>query len=146
MEVTVDARAGAEPGEVVAAFLAAIERKDLDAALQLVTHDVVYDNVPIGKVFGPEGIRSVLARPLSTSERIEWVVHHQVSEGPRVMNARLDRFLVSGRWVEVPVAGLFVVRDGRIALWRDYFDLASYRAQLQARDEGPGAVDAVAAP
>jgi len=30
---------------------------------------------------------------------------------------------------EIPVAGLFVLRDGRIALWRDYFDLATYRRQ-----------------
>ena len=45
------------------------------------------------------------------------------------MNERLDRFQLGGGWVEVPVAGLFVLRDGRIALWRDYFDLATYRRQ-----------------
>ena len=32
--------------------------------------------------------------------------------------------------VELPVAGLFVVRDGRIALWRDYFDMTTFSKAL----------------
>jgi limonene-1,2-epoxide hydrolase len=39
------------------------------------------------------------------------------------MNERTDRFLLKGEWVDLPVAGVFEVRDGRITLWRDYFDL-----------------------
>jgi len=121
----------AEPDEVVRAFVAAIERKDIDAALALVTDDVVYDNVPIGSVTGPDGIRRALRRLLGTSERIEWVIQHQVGAGDVIMNERLDRFQLGDRWVEVPVAGLFVLRDGQIALWRDYFDLATYRRQTR---------------
>jgi limonene-1,2-epoxide hydrolase len=116
---------------VVRAFVAAIERKDIDAALALVTDDVVYDNVPIGSVTGPDGIRRALRRLLGTSERIEWVIQHQVGAGDVIMNERLDRFQLGDRWVEVPVAGLFVLRDGQIALWRDYFDLATYRRQTR---------------
>jgi limonene-1,2-epoxide hydrolase len=122
-------RPATEPDEVVRAFVAAIERKDIDAALALVTDDVVYDNVPIGAVTGPDGIRGALSRLLGTAERIEWVTRYQVGAGDVVMNERLDRFQLGDRWVEVPVAGLFVLRDGRIALWRDYFDLATYRRQ-----------------
>ena len=43
-----------------------------------------------------------------------------------VMNERVDRFLMPTGWLEVAVAGLFVVRDGKIVLWRDYFDLAAF--------------------
>ena len=35
-----------------------------------------------------------------------------------------------GKHVELPVMGVFVVKDGKISLWRDYFDLASYTSQL----------------
>ena len=122
-------RSAIEPAEVVRAFVAAIERKDIDAALALVADDVVYDNVPIGAVTGPDGIRGALSRLLGAAEQLEWVTRHQVSAGDVVMNERLDRFRLGSRWVEVPVAGLFVLRDGRIALWRDYFDLATYRRQ-----------------
>jgi limonene-1,2-epoxide hydrolase len=47
-----------------------------------------------------------------------------------VMNERTDRFEMGGRWIELPVAGLFTVQDGKITLWRDYFDDATFRQQL----------------
>ncbi len=112
-------RVAIEPGGVVRAFVAAIERKDVDAALALVTDDVVYDNVPISAVAGPDSIRIALSRLLGAAERIEWVTTTRWLPGgcrDVVMNEQLDRFQLGGRWVEVPVAGLFVLRDGRIAL------------------------------
>jgi len=118
-----------DPGAVVRAFVAAIERKDIDAALALVTDDVVYDNVPIGPVTGRQAIREVLQRPIGAATQVQWVVRHQVAQGDVVMNERVDRFLVDGRWIEIPVAGLFVLSNGRISLWRDYFDLEMYRSQ-----------------
>jgi hypothetical protein len=45
------------------------------------------------------------------------------------MHERIDRFLVDGRWIEIPIAAIFRVRDSKVALWRDYFDLESYRRQ-----------------
>ena len=40
------------PAETVLQFITALEAKDLDAALALVTDDVEYDNVPMAKVDG----------------------------------------------------------------------------------------------
>lgn len=114
------------PGELVATFIAAIERKDLDAACALVTSDCEYDNVPMSKVFGPEGIKTVLAPFVGNCSAIDWVVHHQAETGNVVMNERTDRFEMGGRWIELGVAGLFVIRDGKIALWRDYFDQGQF--------------------
>jgi limonene-1,2-epoxide hydrolase len=118
------------PSEVVTALVRACQARDLDAACALVTDDVEYDNVPIGKVVGPEGVRRVLSGGVTqAAEQVEWVVHRQVSEGAVVMNERTDRFLVDGRWIEIPIAAVFEVRDGRVSLWRDYFDLETYRSQ-----------------
>jgi limonene-1,2-epoxide hydrolase len=33
-------------------------------------------------------------------------------------------------WVELPVNGVWEVVDGKITLWRDYFDAASYLKQM----------------
>lgn len=125
------------PADVVNRFIAAIEQHDLPAALALVTDDCEYDNVPIGKVHGPQGVQQVLGPFLDGFEEVEWVVRQQVASGTAddgiVMNERLDRFRRGDRWVELPVAGLFVVRGGRIALWRDYFDLATL-----TRETAPG--------
>ena len=118
------------PGETVTALIEACERRDLDAVCAIVTDDIEYDNVPIGKVFGPDGVRSVLSGGVTAAaSQVEWVVHRQVENGDTVMNERTDRFLVDGRWIEIPIAAVFEVRDSRVALWRDYFDLESYRRQ-----------------
>lgn len=122
------------PADVVASFIAAIERKDLDHALTHLTDDCVYDNVPIGAVTGREGVRTVLGPFIAPFEEIEWIVHHQVASGNLdsgvVMNERLDRFRGAAGTVELPVAGLFVIRHGQIAVWRDYFDLLTFQRQV----------------
>jgi len=118
-----------EPAETVNAFITAIEAKDLDTALSLVSDDVEYDNVPIGKVHGPAAIRAVLEPFLAAAREVEWVIERQAAEGHLVFNERRDRFHMRG-WVEVAVNGVWEVHDGRITLWRDYFDDASFRRQL----------------
>ncbi len=120
------------PDETVTALVAACEARDLDAVCALVTDDIEYDNVPIGAVHGPDGVRSVLSGGVTAAaEQVEWVVLNQVASGDVVMNERIDRFLVDGRWIEIPIAAVFLVRDGRVCLWRDYFDLETYRRQRQ---------------
>jgi limonene-1,2-epoxide hydrolase len=47
------------------------------------------------------------------------------------MNERVDRFRVGDRWADLPVAGVFEVNaDGKIVLWRDYFDLTTFTTQF----------------
>jgi limonene-1,2-epoxide hydrolase len=120
------------PDEVVTALVRACEARDMDAVMSLVSDDIEYDNVPIGSVHGPDGVRTVLSGGITAAaQQIEWVVHRQVAAGTTVMNERTDRFLVDGRWIEIPIAAVFEVRDDRVALWRDYFDLETYRKQRQ---------------
>jgi limonene-1,2-epoxide hydrolase len=120
----------ASPGDIVTAMIQACERRDLDAVCTFVADDIEYDNVPIGKVFGPDGVRSVLSGGVTqAATEVEWVVHRQAVNGETVLQERTDRFLVDGRWIEIPIAAVFEVRDGLVTLWRDYFDLESYRRQ-----------------
>ena len=119
------------PAETVDAFLAAINARDVDGAVALVSEDCEYDNVPIGKNHGPAGIRAVLDPIVGACSEIDWIVHRQSAEGNVVFNERLDRFHMPFGWIEVPVTGVFEIdADGRISLWRDYFDLATYTNQL----------------
>ena len=41
----------------------------------------------------------------------------------------VDRFRFGDKRVELPCAGVFEIRDGKIAVWRDYFDLATWQRQ-----------------
>lgn len=115
--------------QVVQQFVEAIERRDLDAAFELLHPDCEYDNVPIGPVRGHEAIRSILEPMAARSDEIQWPVSRAAEAGPIVFNERIDRFRSGDRWIEIAVAGVWEVHDGLITLWRDYFDLETYRAQ-----------------
>jgi limonene-1,2-epoxide hydrolase len=121
------------PRAVVSAFIAAIERRDVDTACGLIADDCVYDNVPIGQVVGPEGVRQVLAPIVDRCDEIAWPIVRSACDGQVVFNERIDSFRTGDRWVELPVTGVWEVRDGRITLWRDYFDLETYRRQTNER-------------
>jgi limonene-1,2-epoxide hydrolase len=104
--------------------------RDYDVALSLLADDIEYQNMPLPAVHGPAAVQETIEMLLGMCTKSEWVVHREVADGDVVMNERTDRFHVDGRWLELPVAGVFVLRDGRIAIWRDYFDLDTIMKQL----------------
>src|SRR5258708_15083429 len=118
------------PLETVHAFMAAAAVRDYETAVGLLADDVEYQNMPLPPVHGRQAVKDTLEMLLAAAESSEWVVEREVADGDLVMNERNDRFLIDGRWLELPVAGIFVVRDGRIALWRDYFDLETIMKQM----------------
>jgi len=66
--------------EIVNEFTARITKLDFDGAFELVAPDIEYDNVPIGKVEGPDGIRGVFATLDAMGvDAMEWIVHRQVA-------------------------------------------------------------------
>lgn len=118
--------------ELVEAFIAAWNRKDLDGVMDLLSDDCVYHNIPVAPVRGKAAIRRVVDGFAGENvSEVDWVLHH-VAETPDgvVLTERLDRFHVDGTWVELPVMGSFEVGGGRITAWRDYFDLAQFQRQL----------------
>ncbi len=117
--------------ETVDRFIELVCALDLDGACALVTDDCEYDNVPIGKQYGPEGIKALLGPLTEGIDEVQWLVHRQVAGGNVVMNERTDRFRKGDRWLDLPVVGVFELDDaGRITLWRDYFDAATFTEQF----------------
>ncbi|MDH3679062.1 MAG: nuclear transport factor 2 family protein [Acidimicrobiia bacterium] len=112
--------------ETVNAFIAAVEAKDLDAAMAHVADDCYYENVPIGGMTGPEEMKKFLAPMFGGDGPVEFEVLRQVANDTTVMNDRIDRFVMRGRQIELPVAGVFEVEDDKITLWRDFFDEATF--------------------
>jgi limonene-1,2-epoxide hydrolase len=120
--------------DVVTSFIAACERFDFDGVLNHLSDDVEYWNVPMEKVFGHDGVRGVLEPFLGPFQELQWPVSHMVSEGTAesgtVFTERVDRFRAGDQWLELPVAGLFLVKDGKITVWRDYFDLNGFMGEM----------------
>ena len=117
--------------QVVNAFMAAFDRKDLDGALALVTDDCDYDNVPLGDMRGREKMREFLAPIVAGNEPVQFEVLRQAAGDKVVMNERIDRFVMNGKPVALPVSGVFEVVDGKISFWRDYFDKGMFMKALK---------------
>jgi limonene-1,2-epoxide hydrolase len=118
-------------GDVVGRFIAAIEAKEVEAALALAAESISYENMPIAPIVGRDGLAATLRAFLDPAAEVEWRILRQVEAGSVVVNERLDRFRIGDGWIELPIAGVFEVDDaGLITLWRDYFDMGSYQRQL----------------
>jgi len=111
------------PLETVRTFLKAMEVKDYDTALPLLAEDCDYQNMPIGKAKGREGARAALEPFFAPTVENELIILKESVAGDFVVTERLDRHRLPDRWVELPVCGLWEIHDGRIAAWREYFDL-----------------------
>jgi limonene-1,2-epoxide hydrolase len=114
--------------ELVTAFCAAWDGPDLDRALAMLGDDIVYHNMPMAPLHGLPEVSAYL-RAAGPFEQCRWDVLHIAAAGDHVLTERVDRMVVAGHAIVLPVMGIFRVSDGRIRAWRDYFDLANYRAQ-----------------
>jgi limonene-1,2-epoxide hydrolase len=117
--------------QVVNDFIAAVGRKDQDAAMALVAEDCYYDNVPIGDMRGHEAMLEFLGPMFRSKGPVEFEILRQTAAGNIVMNERIDKFVMKGKEVALPVAGVFEVDDdGKISFWRDYFDNGMFMKAL----------------
>jgi limonene-1,2-epoxide hydrolase len=120
------------PIDLVTEFCHCLAAGDMAATCSYLTEDVVYHNMPWAPVVGHAAVRKVLDPlahgPGHALRRME--ISHTAGAGNVVMNARMETWERRGVRVELPVAGLFVVREGRIARWSDYWDLATVQPLL----------------
>jgi len=120
------------PVEVVRRFCDAWATGDLDAIVGAFTDDAVYHNMPLDPVVGPEAIRTFIEGFIGGVDKVTFEVRNIAADGDVVLTERVDVFEAPGRRIELPVMGTFELRDGRIAAWRDYFDLNQFMTQLSA--------------
>jgi limonene-1,2-epoxide hydrolase len=109
----------------VKAFLDALGRLDTDAALALLAEDVVYQNVSLPKAKGKAAVAKQLGLFGRYCKGFEAINHRIVGDGDTVLTERTDIIEIGRVRSEFWVCGTFEVRDGRIVLWRDYFDWAN---------------------
>lgn len=115
-------------------FCAAWDRLDFDAIAALLATDIVYHNVPLETLHGKDQVEAYL-RGAGPFDDCKWEIRSIAVSDTKVLTERVDRMLVKGKWIELPVMGTFEVAGGLIQHWRDYFDLAGYRAQWQQAEQ-----------
>ena len=113
------------PIEVVTDFLNAMEDSDPEAAISMVADDIVYSNVSLPTIRGRDHFASAARAYYRYHFGFQVLVHRIAQNGTSVLTERTDAVFVGPFRMQFWVCGVFEVHDGKITLWRDYFDWRS---------------------
>lgn len=122
----------ADNEQIIRNFIAAWSRLDAAELVEYFTADGTYHNMPTRPVTGHEALKGFIAAFLKDWTSTEWDVLNVVGRGDVVFAERLDRTVVRGKPVNLPCCGVFEMRDGKIQVWRDYFDMGTFVSALSA--------------
>ncbi len=117
---------------LVARMWDCLYRKDFEGVAACIADDGHYEDVPApdkGAV-GPANVVKRLRVGLDPVVRFEHDVHRVVAEGQNVMIEHTETWhFETGEKLTNDFVTVHVVKDGKIALWRDYWDLNTMMAQ-----------------
>jgi limonene-1,2-epoxide hydrolase len=110
--------------QVVQEFCSLMAKRDPDLLRPYLADSVVYQNTGMAAASGIEDVIANLAAQFSMfPDSYEYQTINCVADADLVMNERLDKIKgPDGVIHALPVMGTFVVRDGKIVRWTDYWD------------------------
>ena len=112
--------------QIIRNFIGAWSRLDVEELLDYFTEDGTYYNMPLEPVSGRDNVRQLITGFLSSWTATEWEILNLLADGDVVIAERLDKTKAGDKAVDLPCTGVFEMRDGKIAVWRDYFDMGTY--------------------
>ena len=119
--------ASTEPDGVVKELFDGWRAKDADRIAELFTDDAVYHNIPMDVIKGKDDIRKTIAGWLNAMGGMEFKFVNILSGDNIVMMERVDLIPREGGMHELPVMGVIELEGGKIAAWREYFDMGQMR-------------------
>ena len=123
----------ASSAKVVKAFVDSWAKASLDETVGYLAEDVHFVNVPIPKpVEGRAKAREFLEPffvkdPLIVPFQFQTEIKQILSDGPNVMVERVDTFKIAGKQWSIPVVAVFEVKNDKITVWKDYFDMGQFQ-------------------
>ena len=115
--------------DLVIDFCRAWSNRNVDELVGYFSEDAVYHNMPMPPIVGKLAIQAILSQIIAPTSAIDWEILNVAEKGDVVFTERVDRFEMGSRKVELPVAGVFEIVDGKISAWRDYFDMPTWTRQ-----------------
>ena len=109
----------------VEVLLSALQAQDIDGAGAVLDENLVYENVGFPTIRGRTRAMK-LFRGMQRRARFEVKTHRIAVNGSTVLTERTDALVFGPVRLQFWVCGVFEVRDGRITLWRDYFDMFDF--------------------
>ena len=111
----------AQNTRTVEVFLNALADEDFETASAALADDLVYQNVGLPTIYGRNRAMQLFRR-MEGRNRLEVKMHRIAADGAAVLTERTDALIFGRLRLQFWVCGVFEVHDGRITLWRDYFD------------------------
>ena len=118
--------------KVVAEMWEALYRKDFEGVAACIAPDGHYEDVPApdSGATGPENVVKRLRIGLDPVARFEHDIHRVVADGDDVVIEHTETWhFETGESLTNHFVTVHEVRDGKIALWRDYWDINTMMAQ-----------------
>ena len=115
-----------ENEQIIRDFVTAWSRLDAKELATYFAEDGVYHNMPMGPIAGREKVEEFIRGFAGAWTETTWDLVNISSSGNIVFAERLDRTRAGDKSVDLPCVGVFELEDGKIKVWRDYFDLATY--------------------
>ncbi|MDV6264023.1 limonene-1,2-epoxide hydrolase family protein [Rhodococcoides yunnanense] len=112
--------------DIVEDLFDALRHRDTDRALSLLDERVVWHNVGLPKVRGITNVGKFLALLAKPTFGFDVTMHNIAADGNIVLTERTDVLIWRRHRIEFWVCGTFELRDGRVAVWRDYFDTIDF--------------------
>ena len=124
----------AENEKVVTAMCQSLLSADMTKVVSYLSENVIYHNIPWEPVTGHAGVRQVLDPFVhgANCALAKMDIKNTTSSGNVVMNERMETWVKGNVRLELPVLGVFEVKNGKITQWRDYFDAGSVAPLMEA--------------
>ena len=117
--------------QIIRSFISDWASLDASALAAYFTEDGVYYNMPVQPVAGRDNVEKFIAGFISSWTATDWELLNIVADGNIVIAERVDRTRTTAGDVDLPCVGVFEMTDGKIKVWRDYFDMATYTSAMQ---------------
>ena len=122
-EQTANVSTDVDNAHTVEVFLSALQDQDLDTAAAQLDDNLVYENVGYPTIRGRARAVKLFRGLQRPNLGLEAKIHRIAVNGATVLTERTDVLVIGPVRMQFWVCGVFEVHNGRITLWRDYFDM-----------------------
>lgn len=122
-EQTANVSTAVDNAHTVEVFLSALQNQDLDTAAAQLDDNLVYENVGYPTIRGRARAIKLFRGLQRPNLGFEAKIHRIAVNGASVLTERTDVLVIGPVRMQFWVCGVFEVQNGRITLWRDYFDM-----------------------
>ncbi|TGD86458.1 limonene-1,2-epoxide hydrolase [Mycolicibacterium sp. CH28] len=124
-EQTTNVSSDIDNAHTVEVFLSALQDEDLATADAQLDDNLIYENVGFPTIRGRARTMKLFRR-MQGKAGFQVKIHRIAVNGPVVLTERTDVLIFGPVRLQFWVCGVFEVNNGRITLWRDYFDMFDF--------------------